>query len=44
MNMVYSMIFEFAGDSNINVQIRTSWTIANLNFISKISTKDEYLA
>jgi hypothetical protein len=35
MNKVYQMVFEFAGDTNINVQIRNSWTLANLSFINK---------
>jgi hypothetical protein len=35
-NTIYQLVFEFAGDSNINVQMRNSWTLANLNFVNKV--------
>lgn len=37
------MVFEFASDGNINVQIRNSWTLANLSFRYK-ARGDPYIA
>ena len=45
LKKVHQMVFEFAGDGNLNVQIRNSWTHANLSFIHKaLPSEDEYLA
>jgi hypothetical protein len=44
MQKTYQIIFDAATDSNLNVQIRNSWTLANMSFINKSSLKDEYLA
>jgi len=39
------MVFEFASDGNINVQIRNSWTLANLSFMHKaLPLEDPYIA
>jgi hypothetical protein len=44
LKKVHQMVFEFAGDGNLNVQIRNSWTHANLSFIHKaLPSDDEYL-
>ncbi len=32
---VYQIVFEAASDTNLNVQIRNSWTLANVSFIEK---------
>lgn len=44
-NKIYQLVFEFAGDGNINVQIRNSWTLANLSFVNKalLQGQDEYM-
>ena len=41
---VYQIVIEASSDTNLNVQIRTSWTLANLSFIDKDQLEDEYLA
>jgi hypothetical protein len=42
---VYQIVIDYANDTNINVQMRNSWTLANLNFTLKFNLKeDEYLA
>lgn len=33
VSRVFQMVFEFASDSNLNVQIRNSWCLANLSYI-----------
>ena len=32
---VYQIILEAANDTNLNVQIRNSWTLANISFIDR---------
>ena len=41
---VYQIILEAANDTNLNVQIRNSWTLANMSFIDRDQMEDEYLA
>ena len=41
---VYQIILEAANDTNLNVQIRNSWTLANISFIDRDQIEDEYLA
>jgi cysteine sulfinate desulfinase/cysteine desulfurase-like protein len=41
---VYQIILEAASDTNLNVQIRNSWTLANMSFIDSEQMQDEYLA
>ena len=41
---VYQIILEAANDTNLNVQIRNSWTLANISFIDRDQLEDEYLA
>ena len=40
---VYQIILEAATDTNLNVQIRNSWTLANISFIDRDQMEDEYL-
>ena len=44
LQKTYQIIFDASSDTNLNVQIRNSWTLANMSFINKSSLKDEYLA
>jgi hypothetical protein len=41
---VYQIVLEAASDTNLNVQIRNSWTLANMSFIDSEQMEDEYLA
>ena len=41
---IYQIVLEAATDTNMNVQIRNSWTLANMSFIDKEMLLDEYLA
>lgn len=43
-NKVYQTIIECSNDTNMNVQVRNSWTLANLCCINKQIYKDDYLA
>ena len=42
-NKVYKTVFESSNDNNLNVQIRNSWTLANLSFINK-GFDDDFIA
>lgn len=37
LQKTYQIIFDAATDTNLNVQIRNSWTLANMSFINKAS-------
>ena len=44
LHKTYQIILNAASDTNLNVQIRNSWTLANMSFANKASLLDEYLA
>lgn len=44
LQKTYQIILDGATDTNLNVQIRNSWTLANMSFVNKASLLDEYLA